>query len=98
MSSGNLTPYERRRLAYEDMVLLEARRNKRFEEQCDRSSSEDEESDIEDDEVDIMNRLENTSKELAGDSSDSDSKEYEFQGEQQQMKVAQKEEDFIINK
>ena len=84
MSSGNLTPYERRRLAYEDMVLLEARRNKRFEEQCDRSSSEDEESDIEDDEVDIMNGLGITSKELAEDSSDSDFKEYEFREDQHQ--------------
>ena len=45
-----------------------------------------------------MNGLENTSKELTGDSSDSDSKEYEFQEEQQQIKVAQKEEDFTINK
>ena len=106
MSTGNLTPSERRRLGYDDMVLLEARRNKRFDEQCDRSSSEDkdngiendEESDIEDDEVDIMNGLENTSKELAEDSSDSDCKEYEFQEEQQQIKVAQKEEDFTINK
>jgi hypothetical protein len=81
VSTGNLTPSERRRLGYEDMVLLEARRNKRFDEQCNWSSSEDkdngiegdEESDIEDDEVDIMNGLEKTSKELAGDSSDSDS-------------------------
>ena len=48
------------------MVLLEARRNKRFDEQCDRSSSEDkdngieddEDNGIEDDEVDIMNGLE----------------------------------------
>ena len=90
MSTGNLTPSERRRLGHDDMVLLEARRNKRFDEQCDRSSSEDkdngiendEESDIEDDEVDIMNGLENTSKELAEDSSDSDCKEYKFQEEQ----------------
>ena len=74
-----------RRLGYDDMVLLEARRNKRFDEQCDRSSSEDkdngieddEDNGIEDDEVDIMNGLENTSKELAEDS-DSDCKEYEF--------------------
>jgi hypothetical protein len=29
--TGNFTPSERRRLGYEDMVLLEARRNKRFE-------------------------------------------------------------------
>ena len=88
------------------MVLLEARRNKRFDEQNDRSSSEDkdngiendEESDIEDDEIDIMNGLENTSKELAENSSDCDFQEYEFQEVQQQIKVAQKEEDFIINK
>ena len=98
MSTGNLTPSERRRLGYEDMVLLEARRNKRFDVQCDRSSSEDEENNIEDDKVDIMNGLENTSKELAVDSSDSDCKEYEFQKEQQQIKVAQKDEDFTINK
>jgi hypothetical protein len=72
------------------MMLLEARRNKRFHEECDRSSSEekdngiedDEESDIEDDEVDIMNGFENSSEELAGDSSNSDYKEYEFQEEQ----------------
>ena len=106
MSTGNLTPSERRRLGYEDMVLLEARGNKRFDEQCDRSSSEnkdngiedDEDNGIEDDEVDIMNGLENTSNELAEDSSDSDCKEYEFQEEQWQIKVAQKEEDFTINK
>ena len=106
MSTGNLTPSEQRRLGYEDMVLLEARRSKRFHEQCDRSSSEDkdngiendEESDLEDDEVDIMNGLENTSKELAEDSSDSDCNKYKFQEEQQQIKVAQKEEDFKINK
>jgi hypothetical protein len=96
VSTGNLTPSERRRLGYEDMVLLEARRNMRFDEQCDRSNIEDkdngieddEESDIEDDQVNIMNGLENTSKELAEDSSDSDCKEYEFQEEQQQIKVA----------
>ena len=75
------------------MVLLEARRNKRFDEQCDRSSSEnkdngiedDEDNGIEDDEVDIMNGLENTSKELAEDSSVSGCKQYEFQEEQQQI-------------
>ena len=106
MSTGILTPSERRRLGYDNMVLLEARRNKRFDEQNDRSSSEDkdngiendEESDIEDDEIDIMNGLENTSKELAENSSDCDFQEYEFQEVQQQIKVAQKEEDFIINK
>jgi hypothetical protein len=106
VSTGNLTPSERRRLGYEDMVLLEARRKKWFHEQCDRSSSEDEdngieddeESDIEDDQVNIMNGLENNSKELADDSSDSDCKEYEFQEEQQQIKVAEKKEDFTINK
>ena len=32
VSTGNLTPSERRRLGYDDMVLLEARRNKRFDE------------------------------------------------------------------
>ena len=86
MSTTNLTSPERRRLGYEDMVLLEARRNKWFHEQCDRSSSEDkdygieddEENDIEDDEVDIMNGLENSSKELAEVSSHSDCKEYKF--------------------
>ena len=62
MSTGNLTPSEKRRLVYEGMVLLEARRNIRFDEQCDRSSSENEENRIEDDKVDIMNGLENTSK------------------------------------
>jgi hypothetical protein len=98
VSTGNLTPSERRRLGYEDMMLLEDRRNNRLDEQCHRSSSEDEESDIEDDKVDIMNGLGNTSKELAEDSSDSDFKEYDFQEEQQQIKVAQKEEDFTINK
>ena len=87
-----------RRLGYDDMVLLEARRNKRFDEQCDRSSSEDEDNGIEDDEVDIMNGLENTSNELAKDSSDSDCKQNEFQEEQQQIKVAQTKEDFTINK
>ena len=45
-----------------------------------------------------MDGLENTSKELAEDSSDIDCKEYEFQEEQQQIQVAQKEEDFKINK
>ena len=44
-----------------------------------------------------MNGLENTSKELTGDSSDSDSKEYQFKEDQQQIKVVQKEEDFTIN-
>jgi hypothetical protein len=61
-------------------VLLEARRSKRFDEQCDRSNSEDEdngieddeENNIEDDKVDIMDGFENTSNELAEDSSDSD--------------------------
>ena len=48
--------------------------------------------------MDILNGLGNTSKELAEDSSDSDCKEYEFQEEQQQIKVAQKDEDFTINK
>ena len=106
MSTGNLTPFEGRRLGYEDMILLEARRNKRFHEQCDRSSSEDKDNGIEDDEdngikddeVDIMNGLENTSKELAEDSSDSDCNKYTFQEEQQQIKVAQTKEDFTINK
>ena len=45
-----------------------------------------------------MNGLENTSKELAEDSSDSDFKEYEFRDNQQQVKVGQKEKDFTINK
>ena len=106
MSTGNLTPSEKRRLGYEDMVLLEARRSKRIDEECNRSSSEDEENDIEDEEgndieddkVDIMNGLGITSKELAEDSSDSDFKEYEFREDQHQIKVAQKEEDFTINK
>ena len=30
MSTGNLTPSERRRLGYDDVVLLETRRNKGF--------------------------------------------------------------------
>jgi hypothetical protein len=79
-------------------VLSEARRNNMFDEQCDRSSIEDKENDIEDDQVDIMNGLGNTSKELAKDYTDSDFKEYEFQEEQRQIKVAQKEEDFTIKK
>ena len=86
MSTGNLTPSERRRLGHEELVWLEGRRIKRFDEECNRSSSEDEENDIEDEEgndieddkVDIMNGLGITSKELAEDSSDSDFKEYEF--------------------
>ena len=45
-----------------------------------------------------MNGLGITSKDLAEDSSDSDFKEYEFQEEQRQTIVAQKEEDFTINK
>ena len=45
-----------------------------------------------------MNGLGITSKELAEDSSDSDFKEYEFREDQQRIKVAQKEEDFTINK
>ena len=45
-----------------------------------------------------MKGLENTSKDLAEDYSDSDCKEYEFQEEQQQIEVAQKEEGFTINK
>jgi hypothetical protein len=81
VSTCNLTPSERRRFGYEDMVLQDARRNKRFDEQCDRSSSEDEENNIEDDKKDIMNGLGNASKELAENSSDSDCKEYEFQEE-----------------
>jgi hypothetical protein len=88
VSTGNLTASARKRLGYEDMVLLEARRNKRFDEPCDRSDSEDEENDIEDDKVDIMNGLGITSKEQAGDSSDSDYKDYELQEEQGQIKVA----------
>jgi hypothetical protein len=80
VSTGNLTTSERRRIGYEDIVLLETKRNKRFDKQCDRSSSEDEDNGIEDDEEDIRNGLGNASKELAEDSSDSDSKEYEFQG------------------
>ena len=72
VSTGNLTPSERRRLGYEDMVLLEARRNKMFDKQCDRSSSEDYVGNVsEDDKEDIMNGLENTSKELAENSLDS---------------------------
>jgi hypothetical protein len=67
-------------------VCQEARRNKRFDEQCDISSSDDEENDIEDvegndiedDKVDIMNGLGITSKELAENSSKSNFKEYEF--------------------
>ena len=106
MSTGNLTPSERRRLGHEEVVCLEARRNKRFDEECNRSSSEDKENDIEDEEgndieddkVDIMNGLGITSKELAEDSSDSDFKEYEFRDNQQQVKVGQKEKDFTINK
>ena len=47
--------------------------------------------------MDILNGLGNTSKELAEDSSDSDSKEYQFKEDQQQIKVVQKEEDFTIN-
>jgi hypothetical protein len=50
VSTGNLTSSERRRLCHEDMVLLEARRNMRFDEQCDRSSIEDDDNGIEDDE------------------------------------------------
>ena len=50
MSTGNLTPSERRRLGHEEVVCLEARRNKRFDEECNRSSSEDKENDIEDEE------------------------------------------------
>jgi hypothetical protein len=72
-------PSERRRIGYEDMVLLEARRNKRSDELSDRSINENEENDIKDDKMDIMNGLENTSKELAEDYSDSDCKEYEIQ-------------------
>ena len=45
-----------------------------------------------------MSGLENTSKELAEDYSDSDCNKYKFQEEQQQIKVAQKEVDFTINK
>ena len=45
-----------------------------------------------------MSGLGGTSKELAENSLDSDSKEYEFQEEQRQTKVGQKEEDFTINK
>ena len=45
-----------------------------------------------------MNGLENISKELAKDYSDIDCKEYKFQEEQRQAIVAQKEEDFTINK
>ena len=61
MSTGNLTPSERRRLDYEDMVLLEARRNKRFDVECDRSSSEDEDNCIEDDEEMILRMMRWTS-------------------------------------
>ena len=106
MSTGNLTPSERRRLDHEEVVCLEARRNKRFDEECNRSSSEDKENDIEDEEgncieddkVDIMNGLGITSKELAENYSDSDFQEYEFREDQQQIKVAQKEENLTINK
>ena len=63
MSTSNLTPSERRRLGYGDMVLQDARRNKRADEQCYRSSSEDYEGNgIEDDKEDIMNELGNTSR------------------------------------
>ena len=79
MSTGNLTASERRRLGHEDVMFLAARRKKRFDKQFNRFSSEDEENDIEDDKVDIMNGLGNTSKELAEDPSDSDSEVYEFQ-------------------
>jgi hypothetical protein len=65
VSTGNLTPSERRRLGHEEVVCLKARRKKRFDEECNRSSSEDEENVIEDDKVDIMNGLGITSKELA---------------------------------
>ena len=86
------------------MVFLGAR-GEFFDEQYDRFSSEDEENDIKDDgendiedyKEDIMSGLGRASKKLAEGLSDSDSKPYEFQEEQKQIKVAQKEEDFTIN-
>ena len=50
VSTGNLTPSERRILGHENMLFLGVRRNKRSDEECNRSSSEDKENDIEDEE------------------------------------------------
>jgi hypothetical protein len=51
-----------------------------------------------DDEENIMKGLGSASKKLAEDSSDSNSKEYEFQEEQKQTNLSQKNEDFTTNK
>ena len=98
MSTGNHHTSERGSLGHEDVVFLEARRNKQVYKQCDKSSSKDAVNDIEDEDVDIMKGFGRASKKYVESSSDSDNIEYDFQDNQKQRKVTQMKEDFTINK
>ena len=98
MSTGNHHTSERGSLGHDDVVVLEARRNKQVYKQCDKSSSKEEDNCFEDQDIDIMKGLESTSKKYDESSSDSDNIEYDFQDNQKQRKVKQMEEDFTINK
>ena len=87
MSTGNCHTSERGSLGHQDVVFLEARRNKGIYKQCDKSSSKEEDNCFEDKDMDIMKRLESASKMYAESSSDSDIIEYDFQDNQKQRKV-----------
>ena len=86
------------RLDHEDVVLIEARRNKQVYKQSDKSSSKEEDNCFEDEDVDIMKGLESASKKYAESFSDSDNIEFDFQDNQKQRKVTQMEEDFKMYK
>ena len=96
MSTGNHHTSERGSLGHEDVVFLEARRNKQVYKQCDKSSSKEEDICFED--MDIMKGLESALKKYDESSSDSDNIEYDFQDNQKQRKVTQMEEDFKMYK
>ena len=98
MSTGNHHTSERGSLGHEDLVFLEARRNKQVYKQCDKSNSKDGDNCFEDEDMDIMKRLECASKKYVESSSDSDNIEFDFQDNQKQRKVTQMEEDFKMYK
>ena len=98
MNTGNHHSSERSSLGNEDVVYLEARRNKQVYKQCDKSNSKEEDNCLEDEDIDIMKGLESASKMYAESSADSNNIEYDFQDNQKQGKVTQMEKDFTINK
>ena len=61
MSTGNHHTSERGSLGHEDVLFLEARRNKQVYKQCDKSSSKEEDNCFEDEDIDIMKGLESAS-------------------------------------